>query len=189
MKFCLECGSAKVRLQIPEKDNRRRYMCGACGYIHYVNPRVVAGCVPVYDGQVLLCRRAIEPKHGFWTLPAGFMELDETVAQAAERETLEEANARVRLCSLFTLLSLPHAQQVFVMYLAELLDENFSPGPESLDVALFAEDRVPWKDIAFSSVRHTLEFYFADCRQGCFTLHTADLLRDVHGEPRLHLPL
>ncbi len=166
---------------IPPMDNRRRGVCSACGYVHYENPRVVAGCIPVWRRRVLLCQRAIEPRDGLWTLPAGFMELDETASQAAMRETLEEANARVALDSLFALFSLPHVNQVYLMYRARLLDGSFSPGPESRRVALFREDCVPWEELAFASIRYTLELFFRDRGRGAFAVHTGDVLRKGSG--------
>ena len=138
MNFCSNCG-ARVTLRIPSGDSLPRHVCDACETIHYRNPLVVVGAIPVVDQRVLLCRRAIEPRRGFWTLPAGFMELDETTAQGAARETLEEAQARVEIDEVFTLLSIPHVNQVHIFYRARLLDMDFGPGEESLEVALFQE--------------------------------------------------
>src|SRR5476649_1576903 len=133
MKFCSVCGH-EVGLSIPPGDNRQRYVCGNCGTVHYQNPRNVVGTVPVWDDKVLLCKRAIEPRYGLWTLPAGFLENGETVEQGAVRETLEEANARVELGALYTMISLLHVHQVYMMYRAQLADLDFGPGTESLEV-------------------------------------------------------
>jgi len=165
MKFCSECAHP-VALAIPEGDNRPRYVCPQCHTIHYQNPKLVVGSIPVWerDGQlqVLLCRRAIEPRHGYWTLPAGFMENEETTEQAAVRETEEEAGANVELGKLFTLLNVAHVHQVHLFYLATLRDLDFAPGIESLEVALFTEDQIPWDELAFPTIRSTLELFFAD---------------------------
>jgi ADP-ribose pyrophosphatase YjhB (NUDIX family) len=184
MKFCSECAQP-VSLLIPPDDNRPRYVCGHCGVIHYQNPKMVIGSIPVwdYDGtaRVLLCKRAIEPRHGYWTLPAGFMENNETTTEAALRETLEEAGARVELHSLFSLINVPHVHQVHLFYRATLLDLNYEAGIESLDVRLFAEDEIPWDEIAFSTVARTLKFFFSDLAKvrsgsGGYSFHADDIL-------------
>jgi ADP-ribose pyrophosphatase YjhB (NUDIX family) len=177
MKFCAECGGPIVR-EIPVNDNRLRCICSACGTIHYQNPRVVAGCVAEWRGKVLLCRRAIEPRSGLWTLPAGFMEMGETTAEAAVRETLEEANARVGAAELYTVMSLLHMDQVHMMYRAPLLDLDFSPGSESTDVALFDPESIPWKEIAFPTIRHTLICYVQDLAHGSFRVRAGNVIRD-----------
>lgn len=161
MKFCSHCGD-KLSFRVPDGDNLARHLCDGCGTIHYVNPKLVIGALPEWNGQILLCRRAIEPRRGFWTLPAGFMELGETTEQAAIRETLEEANARVELHELLTMLSVPHVGQVHLFYRATLLDLNFSAGSESLEVELFDESDIPWKEIAFRTVSTTLQHFLAD---------------------------
>ncbi|PAU65378.1 NUDIX hydrolase [Pseudomonas sp. PIC25] len=161
MKFCSHCGSP-VTQRIPDGDNRPRFVCGECQTIHYQNPRVVAGCLPIWGDQVLLCRRAIEPRRGYWTLPAGFMENGETTAEAAMRETLEEACARVRDLKLYTLFDLPHISQVYLFFRAELVDLDFAVGDESLEVRLFHERDIPWSELAFPTVGRTLECFFAD---------------------------
>lgn len=161
MKFCSHCGSP-VTQRIPDGDNRPRFVCGECQTIHYQNPRVVAGCLPVWGDQVLLCRRAIDPRRGYWTLPAGFMENGETTAEAAMRETLEEACARVRDLKLYTLFDLPHISQVYLFFRAELIDLDFAAGDESLEVRLFHERDIPWSELAFPTVGRTLECFFAD---------------------------
>jgi ADP-ribose pyrophosphatase YjhB (NUDIX family) len=171
MQFCSTCGHP-VTQRVPTGDSRLRACCDQCGTIHYVNPRPVVGTVPVWGDRVLLCRRAIEPRHGKWTLPAGFMEVGETTAEGALRETLEEAGARVQLGPLFTMIDVPHVEQVHIFYHARLLDLDYAPGEESLDVQLFEESAVPWPDIAFRTVAATLRHYFADRARGNFGVHT-----------------
>ena len=162
----------------PQDDDRERFVCVSCQTIHYQNPKVVAGCLPEYEDRVLLCKRSIEPRAGFWTLPAGFMELDETSYEAAVRETIEEANARVEILNLYTVFNLPHVNQVYMMFRSRLLDLEFSPGSESLEVNLFSEEEIPWDDLAFTTIRQTLKFYFHDRRNGgVFHLHTGDILK------------
>lgn len=165
MKFCPECAST-VSLKIPADDSRERFVCDACGNIHYQNPRNVVGCIPVYDKQVLLCRRAIAPRHGYWTLPAGFMELGESTSAGAARETFEEAGAIVQIGPLYSLLNVPHAQQVHLFYLATMTEPNFYAGEESLEVALFHEHEIPWNELAFPTIKQTLEWFFADRAAG-----------------------
>lgn len=169
MKFCSQCGNPVTRM-IPAGDNRMRHVCGHCATVHYENPRIVAGCLPVWGDQVLLCRRAIEPRRGFWTLPAGFMENGETLEQAAARETLEEACARVDNLRLYTLFDLPHISQVYMLFLAELRDLDFAAGEESLEVRLFQQHEIPWSELAFPTIGRTLECYFADRVQQVFRL-------------------
>lgn len=181
MNYCSHCGHHPVARLIPPGDTRERFVCTACGTIHYQNPRNVGGTIPVWGDAVLLCRRAIEPRRGFWTLPAGFMELGETTSQCAARETLEEAGARVEIESLFSLLNVPHVEQIHFFYLARLLDTDIEAGEESLEVRLFTEDEIPWDDIAFPTVTQTLRFYFADRRAGQYSLHTADILKPMRG--------
>ncbi|MEB2488511.1 NUDIX hydrolase [Burkholderia multivorans] len=178
MKFCSVCGH-EVIARIPQGDNRERFVCDHCGTIHYQNPRNVVGTVPVWGEQVLLCRRAIEPRYGFWTLPAGFMEMGETTAEAAARETLEEAGARVEVQNLFTLLNVPHVHQVHLFYLARLVDAEFEAGEESLEVKLFDEADIPWDEIAFPTVSQTLRFFFADRATGDYGVHTGDIFRSL----------
>ena len=172
LNFCSVCGHA-ITVRVPPGDNRDRATCEACGAIHYVNPRIVVGTVPVWRDQVLLCRRAIEPRRNYWTLPAGFLETDETVAAGAIRETDEEAGARILLGPLFTMLDVVHVHQVHVFYRAELLDLDFAPGEESLEVQLFTEAEIPWDELAFRTITTTLRHFFADRTRGQFELHTA----------------
>jgi ADP-ribose pyrophosphatase YjhB (NUDIX family) len=174
INYCSNCGSS-VSYRVPSGDSLPRHVCDACGSIHYRNPRLVVGALPVWEDKVLLCRRAIEPRREMWTLPAGFMENGETVAQAALRETREEANANISLGEMFTLLSVPHISQVHVVYRATLMDLDFSAGEETLDVRLFSEEHIPWDDIAFRTMALTLRHYFDDRRAGIFRFHTGDL--------------
>lgn len=174
INYCSSCG-APVSVRVPAGDRLPRHICDACGAIHYRNPRLVVGTLPVWDDAVLLCRRAIEPRHGKWTLPAGFMENAETVAEAALRETREEANASIELGRMFTLISVPHVSQVHVVYLARLLDLGFSAGEETLDVRLFREAEIPWDEIAFRTIGMTLRHFFEDRRAGRFEFHASDL--------------
>ncbi|MEK6244468.1 MAG: NUDIX hydrolase [Pseudomonadota bacterium] len=174
MKFCPDCASPLAK-RVPPGDSVLRHVCDACGTIHYQNPKLVVGCVPEWEGRILLCRRAIEPRYGYWTLPAGFMENDETTGQGAARETLEEAGARVELMAAFSMISVPYVNQVHLFYRARLLDLEFKPGVESLEVALFEEARMPWKDIAFRTVGLTLKHWFADRAQGSYGFHAEDI--------------
>jgi ADP-ribose pyrophosphatase YjhB (NUDIX family) len=176
MKYCSNCGAA-VDLLVPAGDTVARHVCGNCGEIHYLNPKIVVGCVPRWEERILLCRRAIEPRYGLWTLPAGFLENDETTIEGAARETLEEARARVQIAQLYALFNLPHINQVYVMFLADLTDADFGPGPESLEVGLYREQDVPWEQMAFPVVEQTLKLYFADRREGRFQVHIGDILR------------
>lgn len=165
--FCGQCG-APVTSRIPPGDNRLRDLCEQCGAIHYQNPRMVVGTVPVWEGKVLLCLRAIEPRMNTWTLPAGFMELAETICQGAERETIEEAGARVRINGLYTVIDIPHVDQVHLYFLAEVLGPELDPGPESLEARFFALDEIPWDNLSFRSVTATLEHFIADRPAGRF---------------------
>ncbi len=175
MKFCSHCGSA-VKLLIPAGDNRERHVCPDCDAIHYHNPRIITGCLPVYQDKVLLCRRAIEPRLGFWTLPAGFLELGETVSDGAARETEEEAGASVAMGDLYCMFNLPHIGQVYMMYRAEMSEPVFAASTqESLEVRLFAEDEIPWRELAFRTMWRTLHHYFEDRKTGNFTLHVEDI--------------
>jgi ADP-ribose pyrophosphatase YjhB (NUDIX family) len=184
-KFCSACG-ATVQYEIPQGDNRLRAVCTACKTIHYQNPKVVVGSVPVWDDKnnasvsktgpkVLLCKRAIEPRYGFWTLPAGFMENAETTAQGAMRETLEEAGANIELGPLFSVVDVAHVNQVHLFYRAKLIDLEFAPGEESLEVQLFSEDQIPWDQLAFQTVATTLRRFFEDAKTGQFSVHSKTL--------------
>ncbi len=175
IRCCRTCGSA-VEYRIPDDgDTRERAVCPACHTIHYENPLNVVGTIPVLDGKVLLCKRNIEPRKGKWTLPAGFMELQETSAQGAARETVEEAGAQFTLGPLFSLLNVPRVGQVHLFYRATLLSDVFAPGYETMEARLFTEEEVPWDELAFRTVRETLLRYFADCRTGEFGVHCIDV--------------
>jgi ADP-ribose pyrophosphatase YjhB (NUDIX family) len=176
MNYCSECGAEIIQAR-PEDDNRLRHVCSACNIIYYQNPKIVAGCIPEHKGKILLCKRAIEPRSGYWTLPAGYMELDETSMEGALRETLEEANARVEILGLYAVFNLPHVNQVYMMYRSRLLDLDYSPGTESLDVALYSENEIPWNDLAFTTIRQTLRYFYADREVGQFRLHTGDIIK------------
>jgi ADP-ribose pyrophosphatase YjhB (NUDIX family) len=179
LNFCSVCGHA-ITLRAPEGDNRVRACCDQCGAVHYVNPKMVVGTVPIWGDQVLLCRRAIEPRRGFWTLPAGFLEADETAAAGAMRETDEEAGARVVLGPLFTMYDVVHVHQIHLFYLARLVDTDFAPGIESLEVRLFDEADIPWDELAFRTISATLKQFFEDRRRERFELHTGP----IGGSPR-----
>jgi len=174
IQHCRVCG-APTSYRVPADDNRERAVCSACGEIHYENPLNVVGTVPVWGDQVLLCRRAIEPRHGLWTLPAGFMELGESTADGALRETVEEAGAKVEMQALFSVISVVRVGQVHLFFRARMLDTSLDPGPESLEARLFREDEVPWDELAFRTVRQTLEWFFEDRRRGAFNLHVGDI--------------
>jgi len=188
MNYCSDCG-APVTLQVPEGDNRERHVCSRCGTIHYQNPKMVVGCIPEWEDKILLCRRAIQPRLGFWTLPAGFMERGETTRDGAARETLEEANARVQVGRLYGLFNLPHIDQVYMLFRARLLDLDFSPGEESLEVRLFAEREIPWDELAFHPIRETLKLFFRDRLTGDREMRSGDIVRDMGDEPRLHITI
>jgi ADP-ribose pyrophosphatase YjhB (NUDIX family) len=174
MNFCSNCAHPVV-FRIPEGDSLPRHVCDACGRIHYENPRVVAGGIAEYEGRILLCKRAIEPRHGLWTLPAGFMELGESTADAARRETQEEACAELENAQLFSLIDVPHINQVHLFYRGSLTAGRHAAGPESLETGLFSEADVPWEALAFRSVSITLQAYFVDRARGAFGVHAQTL--------------
>lgn len=186
MKFCSECAHP-VALAVPEGDNRPRYVCAQCDAIHYQNPKLVVGSIPVWESggelKLLLCKRAIEPRLGYWTLPAGFMENEETTAEAAIRETEEEAGANIELGPLYSLLNVAPVHQVHLFYLARLRDLDYAAGIESLEVRLFSESEIPWDDLAFPTIRKTLELFFADrvkIREGGnYGFHSHDIVRPM----------
>ena len=174
IRYCQSCGGA-VTHRIPDGDSLTRAVCDACGTIHYQNPKMVVGCLATFEDRILLCKRAIEPRLGLWTLPAGFMENNESAAEGAAREALEEANARVEIEDLYTLYSIPHISQVYMMFRARLVDPDVSPGAESLEVKLAREDEIPWDQLAFQMVRRTLEHFLEDRRKGIFVPHFGDI--------------
>lgn len=175
MKFCSSCGS-QVEQRIPEGDDRERHICASCDTIHYTNPRIITGCLPIHEGKVLLCKRAIEPRLGFWTLPAGFMENGETILEGALRESWEEARAEIEVEELYTLFNLPYINQVYMFYRGRLTNLDFGPGIESLEVELFDEKSIPWDELAFPVIRKTLEHYFHDRQHGHYPLRSEDIL-------------
>ena len=174
IRFCCSCGSPVDR-RIPPGDNRKRAVCDACSHIQYENPKIVVGCLAVWQDRILLARRAIEPRYGLWTLPAGFMENGESAAEGAAREALEEANARVQITDLYTMYSIPHISQVYIMFLAKLLDPDVSPGDESLAVRLVTEDEIPWDELSFAMVRRTLKHFLEDRKSGIFIPRFGDI--------------
>ena len=186
MNYCSECAHP-VAMSIPEGDNRPRYVCAQCSTVHYENPKLVIGSLPVWESngelKVLLCKRAIEPRAGYWTLPAGFMENKETTAEAAIRETEEEAGANIELGPLFTLLNVSHVHQVHLFYLARLRDLDYAAGIESLEVCMFSEPEIPWADLAFPTIRKTLELFFDDRAKiregGHYGFHSLDITRPM----------
>jgi len=156
MNYCSNCGQPVAFGYIPEEDTER-FHCPSCSAIHYVNPKLVVGCLPRREDKVLLCKRAIEPCKGLWTLPAGFMEMGESVEQGAMRETLEEANAQVEIVKLFSIYSLPRIGQIYMIFLADLINLDFRPNKETLEVRLFSKSAIPFEQIAFTAIRYTLE--------------------------------
>lgn len=175
MKFCSNCGGS-VEFRVPADDNRERFICDACTTIHYINPRIVAGCLVTFGERVLLCQRAIEPRRGAWTLPAGFMENGESVEEGAARETWEEALAKVTVGDLYTVFSLPHISQVYMFFRAEMVDGSFGCGPESLACDLYNEADVPWDQLAFPVITNTLKHYFGDRKSGNFPLRSETIV-------------
>ena len=175
MKFCSECGQT-VTARIPSGDTRSRFICDHCETIHYQNPRIVAGVLATHKRHVLLCRRAIEPRIGYWTLPAGYMENGETTEEAALRETWEEARASMQEQELYMLFNLPHINQVYMFFRGELADLDFSAGEESLEVKLFSEEEIPWSELAFPTVGKTLKQYFIDRQSNHFPVRIRDIV-------------
>ncbi|MEM1327961.1 MAG: NUDIX hydrolase [Bacteroidota bacterium] len=177
MNFCSHCGSNKLERRIPEGDNRLRVICTNCHTIHYVNPKVVVGCLAVWEDKVLLCRRAIEPRLGYWNVPAGYLENGETAEAGAIREVEEEAAAKVDIRGVLTVYSLPHVNQVYIHFLADLKDGAFGVGVESLESQLFSEADIPWQDLAFTSSAFALKKYFADRKDGLEQAHIGAFLK------------
>tara|TARA_B100001123_G_scaffold225081_1_gene253370 strand:+ start:1989 stop:2540 length:552 start_codon:yes stop_codon:yes gene_type:complete len=169
MKYCSSCGS-DVELKIPEGDNLTRYCCTNCDDIHYENPKIVTGTLPVKEEEILLCKRAIHPRHGLWTLPAGFLENGETIEQGAFRETLEETSTKVKMNHLYAIFNIPQINQIYMLFLAEVTRDDFGPTSESLEVRLFEEERIPWEELAFPFVPLVLRHYLGDRRSNRFDL-------------------
>jgi ADP-ribose pyrophosphatase YjhB (NUDIX family) len=176
IKHCKNCGTAVIYRIPDDGDTKERAVCEACSTIHYENPLNVVGTVPHWGDKVLLCKRNIEPRWGKWTLPAGFMELNETVAEGAARETLEESGAQFEMEGFFSLVNIARVGQVHMFYRARLLSDVFKPGSETIEARLFSEDEIPWDEIAFRTVKETLEHYFADRRSGHFAIHAIDIV-------------
>ncbi len=177
IRHCPSCGHTTEQ-RVPEGDTHQRAVCSSCNTIHYQNPKVVAGTIPVWEDKVLLCRRAINPQHGKWTLPAGFMENGESIPDCAARETWEEAQAEVQNLQLFTVQSIPQFSQIYMIFRAELAGSNrFSPGEESLETILFREQDIPWDELAFKMIHRSLECFFNDRRKGQFGLHVEDIVK------------
>lgn len=175
VQFCNLCGH-RVEFRIPEGDHLPRHVCPACGHVQYFNPRVIVGCVPEWeDGRILMCRRNIEPRFGLWTFPAGFLELGETTAQGAARETLEESQADVEAGEILAVINVPYISQVYVVHRGRLRSAHHGPTPESSETQLLREDQIPWDQIAFATVWHSLKFFFADRASGTAVIHTLDL--------------
>ena len=175
IKHCKNCGTAVVYRIPDDGDTKHRAVCPACHTVHYENPLNVVGTVPHFGDRVLLCKRNIEPRFGKWTLPAGYMELDETLAEGAARETVEEAGARFEMEGLFSILNVARVGQVHMFYRARLTSDQFDPGTETIEAKLFLESEIPWGEIAFRTVKETLERYFADRKIGAFAIHTVDI--------------
>lgn len=190
MKFCSACG-AEVITQIPAGEDRERFVCPKCGTIHYQNPRMVVGCIIEEEGKILLCKRAIQPRYGFWTVPAGFLELGESTVQGAIRETFEEANARVAVIAPYAHFDIPYIGQAYIFYRARLLSADMGPGSESLEVKLVPPEEIPWDQLAFQVVRVALDFYVEDARKKVFRMHHGIITRDPEGKYALleHLAL
>lgn len=171
MKFCSNCGSGKINLSIPAGDNRPRFVCPDCGIIHYQNPNIVTGCLPVWEDKVLLCRRAIVPRRGYWNVPSGYLENGESVEEGAIREVWEEAEATVEIDYLISLYNLEKINQIYLQFVGHLIDGKFGVGEESLECALFTEKAIPWEEMAFTSSVFTLKRYFENRKSGEKVLH------------------
>lgn len=174
MKYCSSCGSRVSKL-VPDGDDRLRVVCPNCETIYYHNPKMVVGAIPVWDGKILLCKRAIEPSHGKWTLPAGYLENGETLAECAIRETEEEAEAKIVDLIPYAAVSLPHIDQVYFMFRSNLADERYAAGAESLEVKLVHPNDIPWADIAFPSIKKVLRMYCQDLCSERWTFHMLDI--------------
>jgi len=174
MNYCSNCGHP-VHLGVPAGDDRNRYLCGHCGTIHYQNPKMVVGCIPEWEGKILLCRRSIEPRYGYWTLPAGYLENGETVADGARREAFEEARVRMAAMEPYALFNLAFVNQIYFMFRGPMAAPDVGAGDESLAVRLFTEEDIPWDDLAFTVMRETLTRYFQDRKQGGFSFHMGDI--------------
>lgn len=171
MNFCSNCGRANPSYEIPKGDNRMRYVCHNCDTIHYTNPNIIAGCLPIWEDKVLLCKRAIEPRLGFWNVPSGFLENGESVEEGAAREVWEEAEAKIEITRVHALYSIPRINQIYIHFLGNLVEGKFGVGEESLESQLFTEKEIPWKEIAFHSSIFTLKRFFKDRKNGKHRTH------------------
>jgi ADP-ribose pyrophosphatase YjhB (NUDIX family) len=174
INYCAQCG-ARVTLKVPPGDQLPRHVCDSCGTIHYQNPKIVAGCLIEWEDKIVLAKRAIDPRLGYWTLPAGFMENGESVQHAAAREAYEEALAKVEIGEMLSMISVPHISQVHIFFRAKLLDAAIGAGPESLEVGLYREAEIPWDQLAFPTVKQTLRRYFADLKEGAVRAHVFEI--------------
>jgi len=174
MNYCANCG-AKLNYRIPEGDDLPRYVCDSCHVIHYINPKIVVGCIPELQDRLLLCRRAIEPRKGKWTLPAGYLENNETLSEGAKRETFEEAKANIEIIAPYAMFNLTFISQIYLMFRGKLIDNTFGPGSESTDVALFTEKDIPWDDLAFNVIKETLVRFFRDRKKGKYPFQIGDI--------------
>jgi|TARA_B100000768_G_scaffold180286_1_gene199820 ADP-ribose pyrophosphatase YjhB (NUDIX family) len=175
LKYCSDCGSSKIEFKTPKDDNIKRYCCPDCNNIFYTNPNMIVGALCIRDGKILMAKRNIHPRKGLWTLPAGFMENAETLKVGALRETMEETMSEAKVIMPYTMFSLPHINQVHLFYLADLLDENFGPTSESMEVKLFSEDEILWDELAFPTVERTLKLYLEDVKTGNFIFRDEDI--------------
>lgn len=176
MKFCSSCGGS-ITLSVPQDDNRARHTCDDCGMVHYQNPKIVTGAIITWEDKILLCKRAIEPRYGLWTVPAGYMENGETTYQGALRETWEEARANIVIDDLYATINLPHINQVYMLFRARLQDLDFAPGTESLEVELFSEAGIPWDELAFPMVTESLKLFFENRRENRYPVRMLDIVR------------
>jgi ADP-ribose pyrophosphatase YjhB (NUDIX family) len=174
LNFCSNCGGT-VSQQIPKGDDRPCHICVSCGTVHYKNPKLVVGCIVEWQDKILMCRRAIAPKIGKWTLPAGYLESAETVAQGALRETWEEARAHVDIIEPYALFNLTFVDQIYFIFRAKLMNLDFSPGPESQAVDLMGQTDIPWKEIAFEVIDEILQRYFKDRSKGKFNFQMGEI--------------
>tara|TARA_B100001750_G_C15149883_1_gene419014 strand:- start:13 stop:579 length:567 start_codon:yes stop_codon:yes gene_type:complete len=182
LQYCIKCGSANIEFLIPKGDNKPRFVCSDCDFVFYQNPKIVAGCIIESKEKILLCKRAIDPQLGKWTLPAGFMENNETIEQAALRESWEEACAAVEKLSLFAVYSLPHISQVYVMFKGQLKGDEAKPGEETEEIWFCSEAEIPWDHLAFPVITETLEIYFSDRGNKKFSVHSGAINRDSDGK-------
>lgn len=174
MKYCSDCGHP-VERRVPSGDHLPRHVCPSCGAIHYQNPKVIVGCIPEWEDRILMCRRDIEPRRGLWTFPAGFLELGETSGEGAARETREEARAEVEVGEILVVINVPYVSQLYLIHRGRLKSPHAAPTVESSECVLMREDEIPWDEIAFPTIWHSLKFFFADRARGRYEIHTLEL--------------